>query len=98
MDTAKISDERKKTNQFLGSNLQVANLVGLRIAYTEVVILSISLTRLGVCWSSRPNQHFRAKEFTEPSRNYHKNGRAVRIENSIANCEDIPPHAVVELP
>ena len=27
VDTAKISDERKKTNQFDGSNLQVANLV-----------------------------------------------------------------------
>ena len=27
MDTATISDERMKTNQFLGSNMQVANLV-----------------------------------------------------------------------
>ena len=34
--------------------------------------------------------HYRAKKFTEPCRNYHKNGRAVRIENFIANCEDIP--------
>ena len=79
VDTAKISDERKKTNQFLGSNLQVANLVGLRIAYTEVVILSISLTRLGVCWSSRPNQHFRAKEFTEPM-HYNKIGHCAYRE------------------
>ena len=27
MDTATISDESMKTNQFLGSNMQVANLV-----------------------------------------------------------------------
>ena len=27
VDTTKISDERMKTNQFLGSNMQVANLV-----------------------------------------------------------------------
>ena len=27
VDTATISDERMKTNQFLGSNMQVANLV-----------------------------------------------------------------------
>ena len=61
-----------------------------------VVIPSISLTRLGVCWSSRPNQHYRAKEFTEPCRKI--SGaievepncfeRAVRIENSNANCEE----------
>ena len=82
MDTAKISDKSKKTNQFLGSNLQVANLVGLRIAYTEVVILSISLTRLGVCWSSRPNQHFRAKKFTEPSREI---SGAIEVEPNCLN-------------
>ena len=58
VDTAIISDERKKTNQFLGSNLQVANLV----------VHATALNRHGVCWSSRPNQHFRAKEFTEPHR------------------------------
>ena len=27
VDTARISDESMKTNQFLGSNMQVANLV-----------------------------------------------------------------------
>ena len=75
MDTATISDESMKTNQFLGSNMQVANLVVHATAkfgmeFVGVLDQTNTLGRRSLqsqCWNIRTG--------------------IVRLENFIANCE-----------
>ena len=78
VDTAIISDESKKTNQFDGSNLQVANLVVHATA------------KLGMEFVGVLDQTNTFGRRSLQSQCITIRLGIVRIENFIANCEVIP--------